>query len=104
MKEFIEKLIGRLEERKNHFGTLVVVGKDDLVLNYNLGKMHSFEDAKRIVNKLAEEYNNDFCEWEYDDFEDSWETSCGTYFSLCDSDREVTNYCPYCGKKIKVVE
>ena len=58
MNEFIEKLIGRLEERKNHFGTLVVVGKDDLVLNYNLGKMHSFEDSIEIVNQLAEEYNN----------------------------------------------
>lgn len=56
MKEFIEKLIGRLEERKTHFGTLVVVGKDDLVLNYNLGKMHSLEDAIEIVNQLAEEH------------------------------------------------
>ena len=58
MKEFIENLISRLEERKKHFGTLVVVGKDDLVLNYNLGKMHSFEDSIEIINQLAEEYIN----------------------------------------------
>lgn len=55
MNEFIDKLIGRLEERKNHFGTLVVVGVDDLVLNYNLGKIHSFEDAISIVKAGGKE-------------------------------------------------
>ena len=78
MKEFVEKLIERLEEKA--------------------------EECIEIVNELAEEYNNDFCEWEYDDFEDAWQTSCGTSFSLCDSDKEITHYCPCCGKKIKVVE
>ena len=57
-----------------------------------------------IVNQVEQEYNNDFCEWEYDEFEDGWQTSCDTVFSLCDSDKEITNFCPCCGKKIKVVE
>lgn len=91
MNEFIEKLIGRLEELTHN--------NPMITRNYILRK-----DAIKIVNQLAEEYNNDFCEWEYDDYEDSWQTSCGTSFSLCDSDKEVTHYCPYCGKKIKVVE
>lgn len=88
MQEFVKKLIERLEEWDKHSqdGLISVMGVAD------------------IVNQLAEEYNNDFCEWEYDDFEDGWQTSCGTTFSLCDSDKEITHYCPYCGKKIKVVE
>lgn len=61
-------------------------------------------EAIEIVNQVEHEYNNDFCEWEYDEFEDGWQTSCDTVFSLCDSDKEITNFCPCCGKKIKVVE
>lgn len=57
-----------------------------------------------IVNQVEQEYNNDFCEWQYDEFEDGWQTSCGAVFSLCDSDKEITNFCPCCGKKIKVIE
>lgn len=101
MKEFTEKLIGRLEELRELHKELI---KDGLSVDYHSGCKALSEDAIEIVNQLAEEYNNDFCEWEYDDYEDSWQTSCGTSFSLCDSDKEVTHYCPYCGKKIKVVE
>ena len=107
MKEFVKKLIGRLEEKKDeHLHDEEVIqglGRINLA-SFCSAKARALDGAIEIVNQLAEEYNNDFCEWEYDDFEDSWQTSCGTSFSLCDSDREVTNYCPYCGKKIKVVE
>ena len=93
MKEFIEKLIGRLEKFQE-------ISKVKGIY----GEYMAYSNAIQIVNQLAEEYNNDFCEWEYDDFEDGWQTSCGTTFSLCDSDKEITHYCPCCGKKIKVVE
>ena len=96
MKEFIEKLIGRLEEKSVEI-TFPLYPDDST-------SFVPITEAIKIVNQLAEEYNNDFCEWEYDDFEDGWQTSCGTTFSLCDSDKEITHYCPYCGKKIKVVE
>ena len=45
MKEFIEKLIGRLEEKANQ--TWLV-----------LAERNGYERAIEIVNKLAEEYNN----------------------------------------------
>lgn len=61
-----------------------------------------WDKAEAIVKELAEEYNNDFCEWEkvvidstelirephrmylFKEFYDKWE------------------YCPYCGKKTKI--
>lgn len=100
MKEFIENLISRLEEEKKMaYNTYM-----NYEMNVDIGRAYGIKEAIEIVNQLAEEYNNDFCEWEYDDFEDGWQTSCGTTFSLCDSDKEITHYCPCCGKKIKVVE
>lgn len=89
MNEFIEKLIGRLEEKANQ--TWLV-----------LAERNGYERAIEIVNQLAEEYNNDFCEWTYDEFEEKWQTDCEVLFALNDSDMEITHYCPYCGKKIKV--
>ena len=46
MKEFIEKLIGRLEEKANQ--TWLV-----------LAERNGYERAIEIVNQLAEEYNNE---------------------------------------------
>lgn len=89
MKEFIEKLIGRLEEY--------------LKENEHEPNSGFIEGCIDIANGLAEEYNNDFCEWKMfkanarlrhkncmfaEDTVDTWKF----------------NFCPYCGKKIKVVE
>ena len=89
MKEFIEKLIGRLE----------YLQKDKYVLAPTV--CYVLEGVKRYVNQLAEEYNNDFCEWKMlkanarlrhkncmfaEDTVDPWKF----------------NFCPYCGKQIKV--
>ncbi len=82
MKEFIEKLIGRLEE--------VSYNRFDLKLS----------DAIKVVNQLAEEYNNDFCEWRKGKGLYLHRTSCGAQDSYDDSYR----YCPYCGKKVKVIK
>ena len=61
MKEFVEKLIEKLEK----------------INPVDYGSMGSYEahsavkdclrDVDRIVNELAdaEEYNNDFCEWKF---------------------------------------
>lgn len=51
---------------------------------------------------LAEEYNNDFCEWSKQGGYNFWlhKTSCGTEDIFDDS----YVFCPYCGKKIKVVD
>lgn len=51
MKEFIEKLIGRLEEKKNLFAYKCV--------DYAEGLADAYEQSINIVNQLAEEYRND---------------------------------------------
>lgn len=47
MKEFIEKLIGRLE-----------INSFPLTFNFETEKYLKFDKTKEIVNQLAEEYNN----------------------------------------------
>ncbi len=91
MKEFVEKLIGGLEEYPTYsFGVSLLNTKEYIKVS----------DLKEIVNQLAEEYNNDFCEWKGIDM-------LGLYNSSCQQ-KSIVNpfwtYCPYCGKKIKVVE
>lgn len=46
MKEFIEKLIGRLEKQISE------------VIGWNHHKVNAYSNAIRIVNQLADEYNN----------------------------------------------
>ena len=53
MKEFIDKLIERLEEHKTK---AYVTGFTNNP--YELGACHAMDDAVKIVNQLAEEYNN----------------------------------------------
>ena len=54
MKEFIEKLIGRLEEEKNVANNTYM----NYELNVDLGRVFGLDKAIEIVNQLAEEYNN----------------------------------------------
>ena len=92
MKEFIEKLIGRLEEEKKQ-------AQCEGSLSFAMG----FKVAILIVNELAEEYNNDFCEWKpYKSEFYSYKSKCNALFPRkCGDEYE---FCPYCGKKIKVVK
>lgn len=53
MKEFVEKLIGRLEEYQEN--NTQCKSSDD----YELGQFNACEYAIEIVKQLAEEYNND---------------------------------------------
>ena len=59
MKEFIEKLIGRLEEET--YDMEICEEQFDMNSPYFMDveyKMVKFDDVKEIVNQLAEEYNN----------------------------------------------
>lgn len=56
------------------------------------------EELRVARDKQVEE----LCEWEYDEFEEKWQTDCDVLFTIHDSDREITKYCPCCGKEIKV--
>ena len=50
MKEFIEKLIGRLEEKQDEY----FHGKSD----YEEGKYNAYDEVAQIVNQLSEEYKD----------------------------------------------
>lgn len=62
MKEFIEKLIGRLEERRNeeNNNSLCEMNENGHTLDFecSVGKTNAFNESISIVNELAEEYNN----------------------------------------------
>ena len=58
MKEFVEKLIGRLEEEKLHyFLTIANTGDEKLDAIYE-AVVNAIDTNILIVNQLAEEYNN----------------------------------------------
>ena len=52
MKEFIDKLIGKLEERRNKFAL-------QQCIDYAEGLTDGYEGSIRIVNQLAEEFATD---------------------------------------------
>ena len=60
--------------------------------------------AIEIVNKVAEEYKQEVCEWKEDD-KFSWHLkSPHEHLSIVDAEKILYKYYPYCGKKIKVIE
>lgn len=109
MKEFVKKLIERLEE---------LSGKAEQEMNYyrelpekdascevfadsHEKEYEAYCKAMDIVNQLAEEYNNYVCEWKWGvDYADVQCKGDRIIFGR----RRLFNYCPYCGKQIKVVE
>lgn len=104
MKEFIEKLIGRLEEEREKSYSEYCEAFELYREEFWRGRMGGFTNAIKIVNELAEEYNNDFCEWEYISSVSHYANiGCKNVERNIKSMRYYT-YCPFCGKKIKVVE
>lgn len=110
MKEFIEKLIGRLEEEKQRLRKLkndCIALSDHEVIAIEEG---AYNFCKEIVNQLAEEYDNDFCEWKFETTGIVWHCNgCETYnlpyaMNLMIIADDFECKCPHCGKKIKVVE
>lgn len=63
-----------------------------------------FKKSIEIVNELAKEYNNDFCEWfkyDYRTITPKYHDAENPYWRIPENlDR--LKHCPYCGKKIKV--
>lgn len=60
MKEFIEKLIGGLEEKENEAVLKAPNTNDISNIEYQkwMMKSYGFKESIEIVNQLAEEYNN----------------------------------------------
>lgn len=92
--EFVKKLIGRLEE---YIETAKAEG--DYIY------IEPFEIAKNAVNQLAEEYSNDLRVW----FKYDYRTMApknhdvGNPYWRIPENMDKLKFCPYCGKKIKVM-
>ena len=123
MKEFIKKLIGRLEEEiltcQSAYAESIIGMCGKSAEGY-MSEIHAYEKTKKIVNQLAEEYincstdtstdcstdnSNDGCEWDSDfnyiTGRYKRNTQCGyTFYDLHHA--EDFKICPYCGKKIKI--
>lgn len=101
MKEFVEKLIKRLEGRiKYNELCHEEFPNAKMSLTYEV-QINAYKNAIGIVNQLAEEYNNGVCEWRK---ENSNKYVCNAHAEIHDSRVLDWCVCPYCDKKIKVVE
>ena len=93
---------------KYHYGTIV---RDDLeepfetIIKLDNGRyLRAVECQYSYIDEddeIDEEVSDDVCECrKYKGYNSLFETSCGYVFA----ERIGFKYCPYCGKKIKVVE
>lgn len=93
MDEFIKKLMAGVEASDS---------KIEFALSgCNVNEFIQVKAVKRIINELAEEYNNGFCKWELK--QDMFVKNPHTrrMFSCEPSMKNI--YCCTCGKKIKVI-
>ena len=85
------------EMRRQLFGTKCTDGEP----------MEIFMDKDNIILRKYEQNTfDDVCEWKYNNSEYYWESSCeNLHIFMSDGPKENKyGFCPYCGKKIKVVE
>ena len=84
----LDKVVEELEKE---------LGKGNIAIDF--GEFRLFEIVKHGC------VSDDVCEWKYNNSEYYWESSC-EHLHIFMSDGPEENeykYCPYCGKKIKVV-
>lgn len=104
MKEAFEKIIERLEARKRDYHIQYVTDYIGYSTYHNY--KHELNEVIEIVNQAAEEFGNDFCEW----FKYDYRTiapknhDVGNPYWRIPEDYSKLMFCPYCGKKIKVVK
>lgn len=107
MKEFIEKLIGRLEElyaRNDKTKKMAYEEQDWEKFDLFTHRCEGIYSAISIVDQLAEEYNNDFCEWfkyDYRTITPKYHDAENPYWRIPEN-LDKLKHCPYCGKKIKI--
>ena len=90
----INKVVNELYEKRTEI--LLSNDYECEIINYCID---NFDKAIKIVKQ--DDISDDMCEWRK--FKDSnclFETSCGNISGMYRG----FNFCPYCGKKIKVVE
>lgn len=99
ISEFVEKLIERL--KKEQYDMLKPYAANDLASTM----IAALDIAIEIVNQLAEEYSNDSCIW----FKYDYRTMApknhdvGNPYWRIPENMDKLKFCPYCGKKIKVM-
>ena len=103
-KEF-EKIIEKLEEEKmSYFLTIANTGDEKLDCVYE----HTGAALDKAIDIVKQGgVSDDVCEWRLCDEEANvYDTSCRNPHILIEGTPKENNYeyCPYCGKKIKVVE
>ena len=69
-----------------------------------LDRANIYGEVMREIDRLAKEYNKDCCEWKQYDENDIYYTGCEQIHMFIDGSPTDNKYefCPYCGKKIKV--
>lgn len=103
MQRAFKKINERLEKKLNNLKHNQQLFKDrnDLTMKQVCeSESVAYQNAIEIVNQVASEYGGEVCEWKGKD-------KLGLYNSAC-KQRSIVNpfwtHCPYCGKKIKIVE
>lgn len=110
IKEKLEKELHLADKEKERCAR-----ENQLQFDSAKGYANGIGNAIEIVNQVAEEFGNDTnvwnkddcCEWVMcDEDENVYNTACGNSEMLFDGSPIDNNYsfCPYCGKKIKLLE
>ena len=102
MKEFVEKLIEKFE--KEAFAIQLNQGIKHPSTHDMFLETFTVRQIEEIINQLAEEYNNGFCEWKLDGVYLMCQHKTELFVSCLEDEKHRYKYCPICGKKIKVVE
>ena len=98
----VEKVIKELEENASRYTKKYNTPYGNN--GYRDVKAISIHKAIEIVKKQGD-VDDDVCEWKYNDTEYYWESSCDhLHIFMADGPKENDyDFCPYCGKKIKIV-
>lgn len=94
MQKAFDLIVERLEEESRN---------NNNPIDFRDGVNYAIE----IVKQVAEEYNQEVCEWRLCDEEANvYDTTCRNSHILLEGSPIDNNYeyCPYCGKKIKVIQ
>ena len=102
----VDKVIDELEEMKGS----ACDGKSCSECEYTSYCLEGEQSEKVAIDKAIEIVkhgcvSDDVCEWKYNDSEYYWESSCEhLHIFMSDGPKENEySFCPYCGKKIKIV-
>lgn len=108
MKEFIEKLIEKILNTPTNCLDSYSIISPDIITGVKNGIEYGCASRQQeivdIVNQLAEEYNNGFCEWQPNKQFNWFLKSPHEGMGITQGEKGFFKFCPCCGKKIKVVE